>query len=183
MGGVDQSKPAPWSSVTTGSAPVRSTEPRAESQFWPCPNQIRPSAKATVDGLVPSPVGYSAVTRSAAVSMATILSAYGTAAYSVPESGLRARSVTSGRPGMVASVRPVKSVATILPELRSLRNSRWWTPSSTESDNHVTGTSTRLSAAAGLAAPPTRTTELKRTANAVAVEILRVRTVTDTPTV
>ena len=40
-----------------------------------------------------------------------------------------------------------------------------------------------LSAAAVPAVPPTSTTELKRTANAVAVEILRVRTVTDTPTV
>ncbi|MFD3753560.1 hypothetical protein ACFWVT_25665 [Streptomyces cyaneofuscatus] len=49
----------------------------------------------------------------------------------------------------------------------------------------LTGSDALESAAAVLAVPPTSTTELKRTANAVAVavEILRVRTVTDTPTV
>lgn len=70
-----------------------------------------------------------------------------------------------------------------MPPAGSLMKTRLCTPSATMSPTDAAAITLPESAAAGSAAPPMSTTELKSTAIVVAVEILRVRKMVSTPTV
>lgn len=69
-----------WARLTTGSAPDRSSEPIWPEPAEPYPNQSLPPASAGYFGSVSLPVAYRADSLSAAVSIATMASAPGTAA-------------------------------------------------------------------------------------------------------
>lgn len=107
VGAENQVRSWSWSRVTTGSAPDRSSDPMLPSPAAPYPNQSLPPASAGCFGSVPSPVAYRADSLSPAVSMVTIASAPGTAAYNVPESAESSRPVTPGREVMVPTTAPL----------------------------------------------------------------------------